>query len=162
MKRLIFLCALLLFVSIVFAGAVDVITFEANILASEETNDVVRVEVPNSIFLGNVSKGGKSNEVRVWMNNTGNVDIIVRPQLIDLSKEYFENLYFRDQKTKNKTDVPFERIGDFGFVIDKPLSGEDFRKEDFYAILDLTNYTGEIPNDLIGYKADVKFYAFAA
>ncbi|MBX4196423.1 hypothetical protein KW805_02450 [Candidatus Pacearchaeota archaeon] len=140
----------------------DTTTFEANILASSAVPDIIRVEVPDHIFLGNVSKGEESQEVRVFVNNTGNVAIVVQPTLVDSNNEFFRYLYFRGQKTKTVDgviqDVRYDRIGEFKFNISKPAS-KTFEDEDFYVILNLTDYTGAVPQNILGYKSDVKFLA---
>lgn len=141
----------------------DVTTFEANIFAPKE--DIIRVSVPDYIFIGNVTKGGKSAELKVYVNNTGSVNINVKPQLANKDEAIFNYLYFRSQKTKIingiSTEVPYEKIGNFSFNISKPSSGNNFNDEYFYVILDLTNYSENPNQDLIGYKADVKFFAIA-
>ncbi len=156
---------LAVFVSFVFAA--DVITFEANIFDNASARPVLELEVPDFVFLGNVTVGEKSNEVHIYINNTGTVDALITPELVNSGEDIFNYLYFRGQKTHtvNGTSgvpVPFERIGDFSFTANKPTTGNNFNAEDFYSILDLTNYSGSITGDLIGRRADVKLVAVAA
>ena len=157
---------LAIFVLYLASALDDTMTMEANILAgsgTSEDEDIVRVEVPDYLFFGNVSNGGKSEELKVYVNNTGNVDITVTPRLVNSSEEIFSHLYFRKTKTKTingtSTDVNFTSIGDFSFNITKPSSGNSFNDEYFYVILDLTNYNKTISNNILGHKANVKFIA---
>lgn len=154
------------FVLYLVSALTDTMTVEANILTGTESGangTIVRVEVPDYLFFGNVSKGGKSEELKVYVNNTGNVDITVMPRLVNSSEEIFSYLYFRKTKTKTvngtSMDVNFTRIGDFSFNVTKPASGSSFNDEYFYVILDLTNYDKTISNNLIGHRANVKFVA---
>lgn len=140
----------------------DVMTVEANIIKAAGNEEIIRVQVPDYLFFGNVSIGEKSEELKVYVNNTGNVDIKVKPRLTNSAEKIFNNLYFRKFKTSNGTAVAFTRIGDFQLDIDKPSSGQDYNDEYFYIILDLTNYTETINDNIMGHKADVKFYAVAA
>jgi len=73
----------------------DTMTVEANILAGTGGLDetIIRVEVPDYLFFGNVTNGAKSGELKVYVNNTGNVDITVTPELVDESEEIFSYLY---------------------------------------------------------------------
>lgn len=151
--------------SICFVGAYsEVSKFEVNILKEPIEVDILSVEVPDRIHLGNVSIGDSGEEVRVWVNNTGNVAISVTPGLVNPGDQYFRYLYFRGQKTKtvngSTINVPFEIIGDFSFNISKPgTSG--FNDEDFYVFLNLSDYSGTLASDLLGYEADVKFVVTA-
>jgi|SRR3989344_2204044 len=141
----------------------DTMIVEANIIVADGGGNgtIIRVEVPDYLFFGNVSKGGKSDELKVYVNNTGNTDIIVTPQLNNISEQIFSNLYFRKFKTSNGTNVNFTRIGSFSFNITKPSGGETFNDAYFYVLLDLSNYTGIVNNDIIGHRSNVKFIAVA-
>ena len=159
-----FLLIMVVISSLSFSSADnDIITFEANIIADSTEEPTIRISVPDYINLGNVSVGGKSQEIRVFINNTGSVDVIVTPELMNSSEEIFSYLYFREQKTRTingtSTNVPFSRLGNFSFSAAKPTSGNDFNEEDFYTILDLTDFNGNLNNNLIGHRANVKFIA---
>ncbi|MEK6850395.1 MAG: hypothetical protein AABX85_02375 [Nanoarchaeota archaeon] len=149
----------MIFVLYLVSALSDTMTVEANILTgiNEANGAIVRVEVPDYLFFGNVSKGAKSEELKIYVNNTGNVNIIVTPRLANSSEEIFSYLYFRKFKISNGTAVPFSRIGDFSFNITKPSSGNSFNDEYFYVILNLTNYNKTINNNIMVHRADVKF-----
>lgn len=134
-------------------------TAEVDVIA--EDSDIISVQVPERIDFGEISKGEKSEEMRIYINNTGNVDIIVTPDLLDQSEDIFSYLYLRKQKTSDGLDVPFSRIGDFSLNISKPDAGDDFKSAYFYMILDLSDYPDEILDDMINHETDIKFYAVA-
>lgn len=162
------LCTVFLLVLIIpLSLSANVITFEANILSNATEEAILSLEVPDYIFLGNVTIGEKSSETTISINNTGNVDLLITPELVNSGEDIFSYLYFRSQKTQtiNGTSgipVPFEKIGLFSFSVSKPASGSSVRKKDFYTVLDLTNYTGPLQDNLIGHRADVKLVAVAA
>jgi hypothetical protein len=154
------------FTLFIVSALTDTMTVEANIFAGSPAGgnvSVVRVEVPDYLFFGNVSNGGKSEELKVYVNNTGNVDIVVTPRLTNSSEDIFSNLYFRSTKTRTvngtSINVNFTKIGDFSFNISEPASGSSFNDEYFYVILDLTNYAKNISQNMMGRRANVKFYA---
>jgi hypothetical protein len=137
---------------------------EANIIGFSEQGpgSGVSIEVPDYIFLGNVTKDEPvSKEFKTSINNTGTVDITVTPLLADSNEAIFSYLYFRSHQTSNGTDVPYERIGDYSLNILKPSTGSTVRKSYCYMILNLTDFNGEIKEDLIGYNAEVIFVAMA-
>ncbi len=155
--------AVLLFFGI-FASAAYSATMkvEADIYRAPVDDDTVRISVPDIVDLGSVTLYDQSEEVRLWINNTGTVDVIVTPQLADEQDEIFSNLYFRPQKTSNGTDVEHRRIGDFFFEARKPTGSSSSNPEDIYMILDLRNFTGILTRDLIDERADIYFVAVEA
>src|SRR3989344_7912271 len=86
-KRALFILILLsaLFSFYVSAGQNETMTVEANIFAEEIYQDIISIEVPDYIFLGNVSKGEETEKAKIYVNNTGNVNVTITPQLKDLS-----------------------------------------------------------------------------
>jgi len=150
----------------VSASGGDTMIVEVNVLngtGSSGNGTIIRVEVPDYLFFGNVSKGSKSDELTVYVNNTGNVDITVTPHLTNASEEIFSYLYFRKTKTKtiNGTtyDVNFTRIGEFGFNITKPSGGNTFNEAYFYVTLNLINYNKTVNSNIMGHRANVRFIA---
>jgi len=158
-----FLLVFFAFFYFVSAGD-DTMTVEANIFPSDggDGDSIIRVEVPDYLFFGNVTNFGKSEELKVYVNNTGNVDIKVTPRITNASEKIFSNLFLRKFKTSNGISVNFTRIGDFSFDINKPESGEAFNDEYFYVILDLKNNTQNVSNNMIGHRTNVKFFAAAS
>lgn len=129
------------------------------------TGGEISIWVPDKIDLGEVSKTKLiSSEEGIWINNTGIVDIRVTPELKDSEEEIFKYLYFRKQKstTTNNTDlVTFYKIGDYYLDIDKPVTGKSFRAEHCYMQLNLTDFNGEIKEDVNNYNAEIIFLATA-
>ncbi len=144
---------LLLTVSGVLASQNDTMIVEVDILSSTSV-DAVSIEVPDHVFLGNVTKGKKTDEFQVYVNNTGTVNITVTPTLAS-NDDIFSNLYFWYRQT---SDWPKQKIGDFSFNIQKPTSS-GVRKDHFSMWLDLTNYTGDINGNLIGDEKEITFVA---
>jgi len=136
---------------------------EANIIGfanqSGNTSDV-SIWVPDYIFLGDVTSDDPvSDEIKIYINNTGRLPITVTPQLKDSDENIFSYLFFRTTKTTNGTSVPFKRIGDYSLNIDKPLAGKSYSSKYCWISLDLTDFTGEIKEDLMGYKSEIVFLA---
>ena len=144
----------ILFLFSVSATHNDISIFEANILGPPPT--LIRVSVPDNIFFGNVSRGQESERIRIDINNTGNVDVIVTPKLVDSSEEIFNYTYFT-----RRVAEPYQRIGDFSFNISAPADPGGFESEYFYAKIDLRDFRGNIDRDMIGHRANVKFFAVA-
>src|SRR3989338_4803353 len=85
----VFLTSLILSVA-VFVGAEENYTatsiVQANITKAEIIPDI-RIQVPDKIDFRNVSLGDASNELKVYINNTGTKNIMVTPQLADKNDE---------------------------------------------------------------------------
>lgn len=153
--------------SINFVSAVDsanaTMTVEVDLVGFNETlTPDVSIEVPEHVFLGNLTKSGLvSDEVKVEINNTGKVNITITPQLKDSSEKILSYLFFRTRKSSSNTELnKFYKIGDYNLDIEKPSSGGK-RSEYCYMRLDLKDYSESINQDMIGYKSDVIFIAMA-
>lgn len=145
----------LLFVSMLtFVSASDIAVFEADILADEPDDPIVSVEVQETVNFGEAEKGRQTSNVRINVTNTGNVGIVVTPRLTDVSEEIFNYTYFQ-----RRTTEPYYKIGIFNFNISAPARLGENKSDYIYAKLDLRNYPNEIPADLSGYSANVKFFA---
>ena len=125
-----------------------VMVVEADVLASVPNITVVSIEVPDHIFFGEIKKGECSNVQYFKINNTGNVDVNVVPELEYSSEKIFSYLYFSKYSPTNYT-----RIGDFDVEIQNRASASMKVK------LDLTDYSEEISQDMIGHKANILFVA---
>ena len=159
-KYVLSIIGILLVVSILgFAIAGEMSTFSADIYPRDgSVNPSVGIQVPDNVYLGNVTIGGSSVEIRVYVNNTGTANIRVTPQL-NASDTIMSNLYLRKFQTGVQSN--YSKIGSFSFNVAKPSSGASFNDEYFYVILNLTNYSGNIGSPLINYEADIKFVAVA-
>lgn len=138
------------------SDANDTMIVEVNLLGfgnASETPEIA-IEVPDYIFLGNVSKDDPvSNESdKMWINSTGTANITIMPQIDDPNEKIFQYLFF-----KRITSDSWKRIGNWSLDIDKPKTGKG--KGQFYVRLDLRNFNGNINEDIIGYTNNVVFYA---
>jgi hypothetical protein len=124
-------------------------TVRANILA-----DTISIEVPDSIFLGNVTSGFSTDYQKVDINNTGTTNVRITPRLENSSEEIFNYTYFARRTTED-----FVKIGDFSLNISKPSSLGGKRSDYCYIKLDLTNYGSRINQNLLDYRTNVIFWA---
>jgi hypothetical protein len=145
--------SLIMFFSFVFlASADDVMTVEANIFAY-----VASVEVPENVFLGNLTKGYQTDlsaSDKFKINNTGTTDITVTPELVNSTEVIFSYLYFGRTISGN-----FTRIGNYSLDIDQPSEPGGKESESIYMKLDLRNFNGSIEEDMINHNAEVNFIA---
>lgn len=141
--------ALIIVFSFVYA-ANSTIIIEANILADPENEEPeIGIEVPDHVFLGDVSKGGSTSYTRIQVNKTGSSKVNIRPELAEGDSDIFENLYFRELSGSAK------KIGEFNMNI----SGSSKNME---VKLDLSDFEGEIESDLIGEEVEIIIIAVAA
>lgn len=140
-----------------FAAQNETMFVEANILAESIPQDLISIEVPDYIFLGDVNEHDSSDKAKIYVNNTGTVDVTITPQLADPNDEIFQNLYFQNRQTGNNSRV--YQIGQYSFDILKPSSAGGKRSEYFYMWLDLTDYPDDITEDLLGQKTEIVFIA---
>lgn len=141
-------------------------TIEANILGFGNESEIpeVGIEVPDYVFLGNVSRNDPlSDEKKININNTGKVNITVTPKLRDNDEEIFGYLYFRTMKasqTHPELNIPY-KIGEYSIEIEKPSSGNTKRAKDIYMRLNLTDFEGNLREDIIGYQKEIIFFAMS-
>jgi len=158
MKKVISLLTVLL-TTILFSYPVlaeqnETMTVEVNIIAEFIPEDIISIEVPDYVFLGSVNEGDSTDNAKIYVNNSGTVDITITPQLANPNDEIFQNLYFKNTLAGNKS-----KIGDYSFNIAKPSTLGGKRAEYMYMWLDLATYNKDITQDLIGEKTDILFIA---
>ena len=138
---------------------VDLIGFNSS--SSEE----IGIEVPDFVDLGELNKESMiSEEIGLYINNTGAKDIRVTPILNNPDEEVFKWLFFRKQKTTSTGYtylITFKKIGDYYLDIDKPVTGKTFRAGHCYLQLNLTDFNGRIVDDVNNYRAEIVFLATA-
>jgi len=140
-------------------------TVEANILGFANGNgnvSDVSIQVPDHINLGNVTKDDPvSKEIKIYINNTGKIkNITITPELTDTSEDIFKYLRFRTREQANDTNLNiFYNINDYSLKIPGPSGSK--KNEYCYMSLDLTDFDGEINEDLIGYKTNIVFLAMS-
>jgi hypothetical protein len=167
----IFTFSLIILVSSMFVSSEDTFNattiMEVNLLgfSSGGISPEVGIEVPDYLFLGNLSKVDPlSEEKAIYMNNTGKKDITVTPVLKDPTDEVFRQLFFRLQKStsgEDKSVIEFKRIGEFSLDIDKPATGKVKRAGHCYTQLNLTGFENIIEEDVIAYRSEIIFIAMA-
>lgn len=141
---------------IYFVNAADDYTatmiVEANI---DSDAGVVKIEVPEKVSFGDIAKGEVSDKIKVYINNTGTVNVFVTPKLKDPNEKIFSNLYFQTrQQSKTPELNEVYRIGDYRLNISSS-------REYFYMWLDLEDYSGSINQDMINHTAEIEFIAMA-
>lgn len=127
----------------------DIMTVEVNIFESS-----VGISVPDKVVFGDITKGYLSERQEVKLTNTGTTNIVVAPELVNDSEEIFRYLSF-----KRVLDAPLTKIGFFEIEIEKPSVVGETRDQNVYMYLDLTDYLGEIEEDVIGHESEVIFWA---
>ena len=146
-----------------FAAGTDVAVIEANIIDSQSpgggNNSTISVQVPDFINLENVTESGHSEELQIYINNTGTGAITVTPRLLNYTDNIFQNLYFREFKTSGGNPVTPRQIGNWSVNISAPSSGSSVRSKYFYMQLDLSHADVDVSSDLIGHQANVRFFA---
>ncbi len=167
----VFLASLVIFISgfdFVNADsyANDTMLVEVNLIGFGNASEVpeVAIEVPDYVNLGDVSKNNPiSDEETIILNNTGKVNVTITPKLTDPEEEIFKWLFFRNYKSSSvhpDEAIP-KKIGIYSVSIDKPVTGKNSRSKNIYISLNLTDFDGEINEDIIGHSAEVTFFATA-
>jgi hypothetical protein len=126
----------------------SVARFEVDVVGSSQ--ETIGLDVPDYIYFGNVSD---RETIRTMMgdlklNNTGNVPINVSVELLPGNDEVFNYLYLSTYAERNYTHYS-------NFQVSIPVSG----KKNIYAMINLTDYGGNIPFGVTRMHADVKFIA---
>ena len=134
-----------------FAQATD-ITNGTSLFKVNLYEDVASVSVSSPVLFGSLTKGYDSDDIRINITNTGNVDVKVTP-LLKTSDPIFNNLYFQRRTTEN-----YVKIGSWSMNITKDASYGGTNADYCYAKLDLRNYTGTINSDKLNYNATVIFW----
>lgn len=159
---------LLLLINIVLIdageGVNETTTVEVDLIGfyqAPDPYDGVSIEVPEYIDFGTVEKDDPlSSELKVYINNTGTIDITVSPELANPLENIFNYLFFRTLKSSsvNPDLTIFKQIGTYGLDIDAPSSG-GVRSKYCYVQLNLTDAADSIDEDLSGHEAEVVFWA---
>ncbi|MBS3079372.1 hypothetical protein J4218_04580 [Candidatus Pacearchaeota archaeon] len=118
---------------------------------------VIGIQVPDNIDLGNLSKRTmKTSNYRVDINNTGNINITITPELKNPSEEILSYLFFQRRTTED-----YQRIGNWSLFI--PASKTSNPEDEYcYIKLDLNSYEKNIDNDIFNYNGQIIFIAMPA
>lgn len=141
---------------LVSSGQNETTTVEINLLSNQPAQ-IISIEVPDYIFLGNVTKGEETDKYQIYLNNSGNVDIRITPQLEEPYDEIFTNLFFQNRQSGNNSAI--YKIGEYSFEILKPSTEGGKKSEYFWMWLDLTDFQQNIEQDRMGLTQDVIFTA---
>ena len=112
-------------------------TVEANVVAP-----IVRIDVPDYLFFGNVTPGYVSERLKIVVNNTGTTNVKVIPQFEQGADEVFSHLIVAHRVREDF--VPLEQ---FTMTIPKPRAVGKSEDDYFYAKLDLKSYNGKVAQD---------------
>lgn len=138
--------ACMLFVMLfVLVGALPMAGAESNTRTTVEANvvaPIVRIDVPDYLFFGNVTPGYVSERIKIVVNNTGTTAVKVIPQFEQGADEVFSHLVVARRVADDF--VPLEK---FTMTIPRPRAVGRSEDEFFYAKLDLKSYDGRVTQD---------------
>lgn len=143
----------IVFLLVVFMPFINSEQSDNLLVTSDVLAPVVSVSVPDSIYLGTLTKGYDSDEVSFLITNTGTSDIKVTAQLSGYSGSIYNNLYIRGSSGS------LAKLENFTMNISKPTAIGGNRSLTAYVKLKLSEYTGDISSDMINHKANITFWA---
>lgn len=148
---IVFLVILISFLAFVFAEDSDTITLETNVLTGLPVSNesMIQIEVPDYLFIGNVSVGDLSDETNITINNNSTVKIKVISELVNSSDKIFSHLILKEYGGK------YKGVDDFSMNI----TG---KTKKVYMKLNLTDFEEDLENDLIGHQSQLRFIAMEA
>ena len=134
----------------------NVLTLKTNI-----SEAFTRFEVQNSFDAGNITKGFStpvSSSTKVYINNTGDTDIVITAELVDLNTALGKYVYL----SSTTTDSSFRNLTYFSMNISKPSEYQGVNSDYLYAKIDLTSFDGNFSNILGGHEIQIRFIAMAS
>ena len=149
----------ILVLGILFLSGFGSFVLGANLGETTVVVDVVKetiaIAVPDAIDFGVIARGYCSDRQDIDINNTGNVNLIVTPELpVDYEGNIFTHLAFRKILADNLT-----QIGEFEVDVNKPSVVGQIRTQKIYAYLDLENYPDSINEDIQDHSSKIIFWA---
>lgn len=135
----------LLFGVFIAALALPMVSAESNtrtVLEAKVVAPVVRIDVPDFLFFGNVTPGYVSERVKIVVNNTGTTAVKVIPQFEQGADEVFSHLVVARRVSDDF--VPLEK---FTMTIPQPRAVGKSEDDYFYAKLDLKSYQERVTQD---------------
>lgn len=109
----------------------------------------------NSIDFGDINTSNESEYYKVYINNSGNVNITVKPRLESIEDSIFENLYFTYRSPSVHSS--YDPIGTWGLNLTRTYNAGQINKDYFYMKLYLKNYNPLVPFDIVDHKNTVIF-----
>lgn len=135
-----------------FVSAGDVSVFQVDLMGPAAP--VIGISVPDIVDFGALANGEETDNIKMYINNTGNVGIIITPRLVNSSENVFNYTYFQRRTTES-----YSKIGSFSFNISAPATTGGIRSDYVYAKLDLKNYNGNFTSTIYNYNASIRFFA---
>ncbi len=157
MKKSVLLALIFLsFIPVSFAD--EIMNVNVDIVVPQ---DIVEIEVPDYVDLGEInwtyeSRTNPTSNDKIYINNTGTVNVSVTPELKN-PDEIYEFLHFT--KRLSGENFNWTQIGDWSIFIPRSDELGGYEDDYFYMRLDLTDFTGNINQSLIDYDTDVLFVA---
>lgn len=155
MKKVFFAITSLLAIVLMLASFV----YAGNTLqvSADVAGDMVSIDVPSTLHLGNVARGFDTNETnKITITNNGNTRVTITPELVG-SDALFSNLYMKRIQSES-----YKKIGQFSINISRPSTLGGSSTENVYIKLDLTNYEGALDSGTVRKNASVRFVAVAS
>lgn len=154
-KRMLFFALFILaglFLVSAYEGKSPEMNVTANILAPE-----ISIRVPDVLDFGNVKVGYDSGIKNIIVYNTGDIKVRITTALANPSESIFNYTKFR----KSNLTTWYKIGSSYSFTIDKPLEvgGEMEQSLDF--MLDLSDFTEEINENILNHEAEIIFWATA-
>jgi hypothetical protein len=109
----------------------------------------------NSLDFDDVNTSTESDYYRIDINNSGNVNITIKPKLVESEDDIFENLYFAHRSPS--THSSYEKIGNWELNLSKTYNAGQVNKDYFYVKLYLRNYDSVVPFDIVNHQNTIIF-----
>jgi hypothetical protein len=150
------LLSVLLIFSVISVFAEQNVTtcVSADVLSDTYCEEVIGIQVSPNLSLGNVTRGSDGNSLKVYINNTGTVNLTITPILQDSNEKIFSYLYFQRRTTES-----WRKLGNWSLNLSRATPCGAINDDYFYMKLDLRNYPTAINNHLFNYKTNLTFWA---
>ncbi|HRZ85574.1 MAG TPA: hypothetical protein P5277_02230 [Candidatus Paceibacterota bacterium] len=125
---------------------------ETNVIAGESESSGISIEIPDYLFLGNVSVGELSENVTsILIKNTGDVKPVkVIAELVN-SNDYIYK-YLRISNSSKTSG--FKTIGEFVISLNT--------QKTVYTRIDLREFEDDLENNILNHRAEIRFIAMEA
>jgi len=158
-RKFLFTILFLVVLIIPFAAA-DLSENSSLVISVNISEPVASVEIfPNSIDLGEITKGYATAYENISITNTGNLDIIIQPILENGSHQIFQSLKFSTGACSTWHNMSYYSNKTL-LSIDRPILYEGERQSSSCIKLDLINYKEDVPSFLI-LSTNLTFYVMA-
>jgi hypothetical protein len=130
-------------------------TLEANVFVTGPTGctENLDIQAPGLISFGDINIGQETNKSKIYINNTGTVNVTITPLLESSSERIFNYTYFQ----RRTTDV-WKQIGSWSFNLSASSTCGGVNDDYFYAKLNLINYPYSETQNLTNHKANITLW----